>query len=216
MPVEKLNKEVIKSQLSWIWIVTQQNSCKIIQWLMILGYSRILERRCRQIDCLIITGVLKGVRLTALNTSNDKRTDRLLYEGIHLQSENVTRSWKAKYVAWVYSWRIPRLLRTWHKMSLQWRHNASDGASNDRRLHCLLNCWFRHRSKKTSKVRITGLCAGNSPVIDEFPAQKASNAENFSIWRYHAIMTCVAKNCGSRWHGTHWCHHHGNVRAVLQ
>ena len=32
------------------------------------------------------------------------------------------------------------------------------------------------RSKKTSKLRITGLCTGNSPVIDEFPAQRVSNA----------------------------------------
>ena len=36
-------------------------------------------------------------------------------------------------------------------------------------------------SKKTSKLRVTGLCAGNSPVTGEFPAQKASNAENVSI-----------------------------------
>ena len=29
---------------------------------------------------------------------------------------------------------------------------------------------------------------GNSPVTDEFPAQKASNAENVSIWwRHHAV-----------------------------
>ena len=40
---------------------------------------------------------------------------------------------------------------------------------------------FRRRSKKTSKLRVTGLCAGNSPVTGEFPAQMASNAENFSI-----------------------------------
>ena len=42
---------------------------------------------------------------------------------------------------------------------------------------------------KTSKLRVTGLCAGNSPVTDEFPAQKASNAENVSIWwRHHATF----------------------------
>ena len=39
-----------------------------------------------------------------------------------------------------------------------------------------------HRSKKTSTLRVTGLCAGNSPVTGEFPAQRASNAENVSIW----------------------------------
>ena len=36
--------------------------------------------------------------------------------------------------------------------------------------------------KKTSKLRVTGLCVGNSPVTGEFPAQMASNAEIFSIW----------------------------------
>ena len=37
------------------------------------------------------------------------------------------------------------------------------------------------RSKKTSKIRVTGLCAGNSSVTGEFPASMASNAENVSI-----------------------------------
>ena len=49
----------------------------------------------------------------------------------------------------------------------------------------LLNSLVMRRSKKTSKLRITGLCAGNSPVTDEFPAQMASNAENVSIWWRH-------------------------------
>ena len=40
--------------------------------------------------------------------------------------------------------------------------------------HCLLNRLFRRRSKKTSKLRVTGLCAVNSPVTVEFPAQMAS------------------------------------------
>ena len=54
--------------------------------------------------------------------------------------------------------------------------------------HCLLNRLFRRRSKKTSKLRITGPCAGNSPVTGEFPAQMANSAENVSIcWRHHVI-----------------------------
>ena len=48
--------------------------------------------------------------------------------------------------------------------------------------HCLLKCWFRRRSKKTSKLLITGLCAVNSAVTGEFPTQKASSAENVFIW----------------------------------
>ena len=45
--------------------------------------------------------------------------------------------------------------------------------------------YLKHRSKKTSKLRVTGLCAGKSPVTGEFPAQRASDAENGSIWWRH-------------------------------
>ena len=52
----------------------------------------------------------------------------------------------------------------------------------------LLNLLFRRRSKKTSKLRVTGLCAGNSPETGEFPAQRASNAGNVSIWWRHHVF----------------------------
>ena len=62
------------------------------------------------------------------------------------------------------------------------------GVSNHQPHECLLNRLFRHRSKKTSKLRVTGLCVGNSPGTGEFPAQMASYAENVSIWwRYHVM-----------------------------
>ena len=38
--------------------------------------------------------------------------------------------------------------------------------------------FFRRRSKKTSKLRVTGLCLGNSPVTGEFAAQMASKGAN--------------------------------------
>ena len=69
--------------------------------------------------------------------------------------------------------------------SLQWRHDERDGVSYHQPHHCLLNGLFKRRSKKTSKLRVTGLCAGNSPVTGEFPAQMASNAESVSIWWRH-------------------------------
>ena len=47
--------------------------------------------------------------------------------------------------------------------SLRWRHNDQDGVSNHQPHGCLLNRLFRRRSKKTSKLRVTGLCVGNSP-----------------------------------------------------
>ena len=68
---------------------------------------------------------------------------------------------------------------------MKWRHNGLDGVSNHQPHDCLLNRSFRRRSKKTSKLRVTGLCAGNSPVTGEFPTQMASNAENVSIWWRH-------------------------------
>ena len=54
--------------------------------------------------------------------------------------------------------------------------------------------YSRHRSKKTSKLHVTGLCAGKSPVAGEFPAQMASYAENVSIWWRHHVQTAL----------THW------------
>ena len=38
---------------------------------------------------------------------------------------------------------------------------------------------------KHQKLRITGLCVGNSPGTGEFPVQMASYAENVSIWWRH-------------------------------
>ena len=73
---------------------------------------------------------------------------------------------------------------------LRWRHNGHSGVSNHQPHHCLLNRLFECRSQKTSKLRVTGLCAGNSPGTGEFPAQMASNAENVSIWwRHHALFS---------------------------
>ena len=64
---------------------------------------------------------------------------------------------------------------------------------------CLLNRLLRHRSMKTSKIRITGLCEGNPPVTGGFPSQRASNAENVSIWwRHHAMVEIgVVRDIGS-------------------
>ena len=66
--------------------------------------------------------------------------------------------------------------------------------SNHQPRHCLLNRLFERRSKKTSKLRVTGLCAGNSPGTGEFPAQMASNAENVSIWWCHHAYLDISLN----------------------
>ena len=82
---------------------------------------------------------------------------------------------------------------------LQWRQNGRDCVPNHQPRDCLLNRLFRLRSKKTSKLCVSGLCAGNSPV----PAQMASNAENVSIWwRHHVSKICCWRP---------WCTYHISV-----
>ena len=67
---------------------------------------------------------------------------------------------------------VEYVARSWHhqQYALQWRHNACENVSNHQLHDCLLNRLFRRRSKKTSKFRVTGLCAGNSARTGEFPA----------------------------------------------
>ena len=59
-------------------------------------------------------------------------------------SEHKISVWAARYFVW-----------------LEWRHTGRDGVSNLQPHQCLLNRLFGRRSKKTSKLRVTNLCAGN-------------------------------------------------------
>ena len=86
------------------------------------------------------------------------------------------------------------------KFSLQWHHNGLDGVSNHQSHYYLLCRLFGCRSNKTSKLRVTGLCAGTG----EFPTQRASNAENVSMWwRHHELFAmlghngCITAYCGA-------------------
>ena len=66
-------------------------------------------------------------------------------------------------------------------VALLWRHNGRDGVSNHQPHDCLLNRSFRRRTTKTSKLRVTGLCAGHSPVTGEFPAQRPVTRKMFPV-----------------------------------
>ena len=78
--------------------------------------------------------------------------------------------------------------------SLRWRHNEHDGVSNHQPHDCILKRFCRRRSNKTSKPRVTGLCAGNSPGTSEFPAHMASYAESVSIWWCHHVGVILASH----------------------
>ena len=86
-----------------------------------------------------------------------------------------------------------------HK-SLQWRHNGRGGliivywivySGADHRKHqsSASLAFVRGIHRWPVKLRVTGLCTGNSPVTGEFPAQMASNAEYVSIWWRHHVKS---------------------------
>ena len=71
---------------------------------------------------------------------------------------------------------------------LQWRYNDHDGVSNHQPRGCLLNRLFRRRSKKTSKLRVTGLCVGNSPGPVNSPHKRPVTRKMFPF--DDVIMHC--------------------------
>ena len=104
---------------------------------------------------------------------------------------------------------LPGFLSDFHQiMALQWRHNGCDGVSNHQPHDCLLNRLFRPKSKKTSKLRVTGLCVGNSPV--------ASIAENVSIWwRHHGTASSrPRKHDMIWWKFAYWYHFNKWVTTI--
>ena len=81
-------------------------------------------------------------------------------------------------VAWVAASHITKntsvsqrliLVYNTRNIPLQWHKNGRDGVSKHQLHDCLLSRLFRRRSKNISKLRVTGLCVGNSPMTDEFP-----------------------------------------------
>ena len=107
----------------------------------------------------------------------DRNNDDYIYRRKHASSD-------LSGIRWVFNCHPVWIINGFqgYFTSLLWGHNGRGSVSNHQLHDCLLNRLFRRRSKKTSKLRVTGLCAGNSPVTGEFPAQMASNAEKVSIW----------------------------------
>ena len=92
-----------------------------------------------------------------------------------------------------------------YDISLHWRHNDHDGVSNHQPHGCLLNGLFRSRSKKTSKLRVTGLCVGNSPGPVNSPHKGLVTRkmfpfddvimfpEYFFVCRKHPVLTIYSR-----------------------
>ena len=72
---------------------------------------------------------------------------------------------------------------------LQWRHNERDGVTNHQPRDSLLNRLFKVQIKVNIKAPSHWSLSGE--FTGDFPAQKASNAENASIWWRHYAYQCV-------------------------
>ena len=146
------------SRITWLYMTTKHSVMKWKGWVC-NTHALSLSSFIRDIYILKIYMMI----LTSPNLCSLKKIHRFTGKGIPII--NLRRSSK----------------------SLQWRHNGRDSVSNHQPHHCLLNRLFRRRSKKTWKLRVTGLCVGSSPGTGEFPAQMASDAENVSIWWRHHV-----------------------------
>ena len=99
-------------------------------------------------------------------TGNTKFWSFLCWQSEHVvnkQNKKQNKTKKQKPTELLVIWDALTLKRC-HSLLL--RHNGGDGVTYYWRLHFWLNCWFRRRSKKTSKLRVTDLCEGNWLVVN--------------------------------------------------
>ena len=138
---------------------------------------------------IVYSTVYSGVDQRKHQSSTSLAFVRGIHRGPGTEHKGMIQRFYSSFIKYFFAFIISP---THFKFSLRWRRNGRDGVSNHQPNDCLLNRLFRHRSKKTSKLRVTGLCAANSPVTGEFPAQRASYAENVSIWWRHHVKICTS------------------------
>ena len=99
---------------------------------------------------------------------------------------------------------------------LLWRHIERDGVSNHRRFDGFLNRLFRQIKENIKAPRNWTLCEGNSPETGEFPSQRASDAENASIWWRHRdadnYLCGLSAHSATNSNGKTFLEFHGNVQ----
>ena len=84
------------------------------------------------------------------------------------------------------------------RYTLHWRYNDHDGVSNHQPHGCLLNRLFRRRPKKTSKLLVTGLCAGNSPGPVNSPHKRPVTRKMFPFDDVIMKILIVRESCHDR------------------
>ena len=102
-------------------------------------------------------------------------------------------------------------------LTLQWCHNGRDSVSSHQSHECLLKRLFRRRSRKTSKLRVTGLCVGNSSVTGEIPTQKHGKSfllMTLSCWDHPPSIINGHAHTHTLTYGR-WCHTQATVGFII-
>ena len=87
----------------------------------------------------------------------------VIYSPFPKVNDVLTDVWGLQTLALIISTRDIFAVVLQAKLTSQWSHNGRDCVSNHQPHDCLLNRLFGSRSKKTAKLRVTGLCVGSSP-----------------------------------------------------
>ena len=99
-------------------------------------------------------------------------------------------------------------------IALHWRHNDHGGVSNHQPRGCLLNRSFRRRRKKTSKLRVTGLCVGNSPGPVNSPHKRPVTRKMFP---FDDVIMVSCDSINSSLHGRiDQSHRYGHHQAACR
>ena len=95
-----------------------------------------------------------------------------------------------------------------HEISLHWRHNDHNDVSNHQPHGSLLNCLYRCRSKKTSKLRVTGLCVGKSPGSVNSPQKSQLRGKCFHLMTSSWLLAIF------QWWSTKMTWNHSNTERL--
>ena len=123
-----------------------------------------MEIRCTLTHILLKGSLQNFEHVTYVNICSNLKVDDIKKSKSNVPSSHIRRKirqWNGTISHWY--WYNALSISHGHFSSLHWRHNDHYGVSNHQPHGCLLKRLFRRRSKKTSKLRVTGLCVGNSP-----------------------------------------------------
>ena len=143
-------------------------------------YAPLMQKELFQVSHVLYEGLSYGFVLRDQNVCLIVSTNFILYS-IWINYW-IVFSWSfASQPAW--NWHILSTF-PFQSATLHWRYFEHDGVSNHLPHDCFLSRLFRRRSKKNQSSASLVLCEEFTGT-GEFPTQRASYAENVSIWWHH-------------------------------